>query len=567
MKQLGVSPIGRSLTCRGYTISESTDPSVLLFMRQDPVISTDPEVDQHQVNLTLYRQRQLDGAIITTGGLLCFTIEIICAPALGEIDAILACWNSNFPSSDSEAADLYRLEPLPIKDYDISTVMAHGWGPAVVRTQRSGEQSQVTLQVELDGFAAESWANAFRSKRQIPGGIRFQYNYLRLLPEVNAHIHVDGVRFYESLTEGFSLLDSVPIVLSRAQIEKAWSSFVDQNVIVVLTNVSNPNNTELNQSVRKICISQALLHIFDDLFSPVAIMPDNTDTPNITYSLSWQSHENAKDFDLDLEIVGWTWLKTQGETNFTSLFNQVSRDSVHNIYSETKFPISLTVSGHPMLESVNISWSASEGGLPQIAFFGPKGGTQEYILSSNDPKQVSISYKAQVNFQPAAWPLIEVSDRARVDRGGNHIVLRPGDWVATLNIYLYVLEGDEIAPLKDLSPHDHFVINFNYDGPHLMHPIRSSERISTDEPVEFNFPLDPRGRPGQATVTAFGVMGERLRRSPELSIDVEEGTVFLLVKEQEIELLSATSPFTEASRSMRKLLTTRARPSIRRRFR
>jgi hypothetical protein len=281
--------------------------------------------------------------------------------------------------------------------------------------------------------------------------------------------------------------------------------------------------------------------------------------------MRWQRSSDAIDQDLTMEVVGWTWLTNRCEVSLADLVEPLNRDHIQHLQRETTFPASVTVHGHPLLESVSVAWSASEGTTPHSVVLGAEGGSETFMVSATDPDEVEVRYKAKVNFRPAAWPVIETGGAKRVADGGNRIVLNPGAWLASMQIYLYRREGDQVLPLQELDERDSVVVNTTYEGPHLPAPIKTSEQITPGTPLEIDLPRDPEGRPCQAFIGVYAVLSGRMMRVQDRSVDVEAGPVFLVFDEDGVEVITSETAITESDRAAHRLTSNGARPAVRHR--
>jgi hypothetical protein len=222
------------------------------------------------------------------------------------------------------------------------------------------------------------------------------------------------------------------------------------------------------------------------------------------------------------------------------------------------------VDSDPLLESVALSWTAMLGdqptSVPAAPVFGTEGGNAQYVVTTQTPDDVDIRYTAQVNFLPPKWPVIETNGRNLVRDGGNQILIKPSAWVGRHMIYMYIRDGDRISFTGNEG--DHLVCNVSYSGAHLPNPILASARISPLEPLEFSYPLSPDGARGEAKFSAFGVIGGRMVRATEQTINFDEEAVFILAGPDGVQLVSESSVLAESDTLAQELLRGKGRPIV-----
>lgn len=234
----------------------------------------------------------------------------------------------------------------------------------------------------------------------------------------------------------------------------------------------------------------------------------------------------------------WNWVKADQIVELTTLFEELDRSYINQVYTPTPYPVSIIVRGNAMLQTVALSWSASEG-TPELLVFDSAGGTAEYNLTSLNPDDVIIRYNGKVSFALAKWPVIETSGEATVAQGGNRIVLQPGQWVGRLTFHLIVREGNQIKPATELSKDDYLVVNISYQGSYLRIPVKDSARVTPREPIQFSYLKDPQGRPSQIQFSCFGLIGGHVVRAKEQLINFDD--VFILASKDGIQLGSKRS--------------------------
>jgi hypothetical protein len=328
-----------------------------------------------------------------------------------------------------------------------------------------------------------------------------------------------------------------------------------------------PELEEIRQELVSTFADQARAQLFNSLFEPAPdVEPARAgDTSGLfggaNFAFKYKRAEEVTDLEQTIRFTGWTWLKASMDADLTTLFAELDDSYITEVNTQLSFPASLVIDADPVLENVAVSWSASEGKGPEAPVFGADGGNAVYTVTSQNPDDVEIRYQAKVNFTPPSWPVITTSGRGRVERGGNQIVIKPASWVGRHMIFMFVEQNGMIKLMG--TEEDYLVCNVSYKGPHLPNPIRASARITAFEPIEFSYPLSPSGVLGEAKFSAFGVVGGKLRRSAEQTINFDEEAVFILATEDDIKLVSQASVFPESDNSLAaRLKRARARPII-----
>ncbi|MBD1844832.1 hypothetical protein H6F89_15800 [Cyanobacteria bacterium FACHB-63] len=208
---------------------------------------------------------------------------------------------------------------------------------------------------------------------------------------------------------------------------------------------------------------------------------------------------------------------------------------------ETTIPISITIVGHPLIESVTVAWSADTGMVPKALSFPSTGGTAEAELTSENPAIARIHGQAQVNFAMSNWEIIDWDVIQSVQQGGDRIVIDPGQWIQSLNLQFEIAadEREEKTNRSDL------VINLNWQAPHLSRPVKLSHRLAPNQNWKVPYLLFPEEQT-VFSITAFGVVNQQLIKMPPQSLELDRSqklpsTLILLAKDQELQLFDAMS--------------------------
>jgi hypothetical protein len=136
-------------------------------------------------------------------------------------------------------------------------------------------------------------------------------------------------------------------------------------------------------------------------------------------------------------------------------------------------------------------------------------------------------------------------------------------WVGRQMIHMYVRDGNKIIPPSQLTADDYLVLNVSYMGPHLAAAVRDSATLTPLTPVEFAYPLDPQGRPGEAKFSAFGIIGGEMKRAAEQVIPPEDTAVFILAtRGGKIELVTSQTILNESDELAQTLKLAQGRPLL-----
>jgi hypothetical protein len=172
---------------------------------------------------------------------------------------------------------------------------------------------------------------------------------------------------------------------------------------------------------------------------------------------------------------------------------------------------------------------------------------------------VTVSYTAKIDYSVPQWPIVTTQGSGTVKAGFGNTLIKPGGWVSSTSIYLYVedVATKGIKLIDSGSTDDYLVVNVSYSAPNLAQPLKASSRLSLDTPVMFSYPLDPQGRPGTATFSAFGKVGGKLTFCRDQPITLDESAVFVLVNDTGVRLVSGGAVLGEDDETAKNLLARR----------
>lgn len=553
-EEIGVAMSGVKWDVGRYKLWQSTRPDIILFTPKQPSLALGSN-GRYQCAVSQFRS-QVEDTYKIVGGSAVFTITSAVQHDARAFEELKEQWKTEMNATGPAPHANPRFIPLNIQKgraqvliNELSGAADEAHTDANIGTP-GGTNSFL---VELTEEGAQEWVQGIREGTAIPAGVKMDYEYLRMMPDVGAEVRVHGRRAFRHLSTDLNVSVGGFYYGGSLDIEAAWEKMVrDGTVEVTFIGTGLPPELE---DIRRDMVSsfadQARQQLFDSLFqeAPNVEPAEAGDTSGLfggaNFALKYKKEEEITDLNLELRFKGWTWLRASMDAELTSLFSELDETYVTEVNTQMSFPASVVVDADPQLENVAVSWSASEGKAPESPIFGAEGGNQTYVITSQQPDDVEVRYSAKVNFAPSSWPVIETSGRARIEEGGNQTVIKPASWIGRHMIFMFVQEGEQIKMLD--VENDYLIVNVSYDGPHLSRPISASARITPFEPVEFSYPLSPEAAVGAAKFSAFGVVGGRLRRSAEQPINFDEEAVFILATEDDIQLVSQASVLPERS--------------------
>lgn len=208
---------------------------------------------------------------------------------------------------------------------------------------------------------------------------------------------------------------------------------------------------------------------------------------------------------------------------------------------ERTIPISIAVRGHPLVESVALSWSA-QGMIPQVMRFGTEGGITEATIMSEKCSPVSIRYQAKINFKFPSWGVVEIKQEKSIapeeEQKAESIVLDLGAWIRHLTIQLKVSsESQHIRQRSNNESPNHLIVNLTWKSPSLHQTQKYSGRITPQTPLQFTYLQDPETRDTSATLSGFGVIEGKLVQLTAQAIDLKKDLLLLLTTQNTIQLM------------------------------
>lgn len=557
-EEIGISTAGDHWEIGSFKLWQSTQADVVLYSLQQPAIALDLQTNQLQAGLTVVREWQA-GIDRVVSGTLSFVVSLVPQLSLIAFEQLKQQWREQLSDRGVQNAQSVKFLPLPRRNIQAQIDLDSSVGKVTAPAESSAGET-CTFLIELTKQGAELWMRSLEKKQTSQSEtLRFAYEYPQQFPSVKAEIQVDAKRIYARFTASLHHKEEGKYVGSREEILSVWEQMIRDRQVQI--NFSDPLPSNLDEQYQNLI--NTLIENTNETLLNLLFTSESGSSSEHLYRLKWQKQSEAANFKIQVDIEGgWTWLQGNLSVQLADLFAEVDSRYLNTTYLERSFPVSITVQGDPLLQTVALSWSADNGKLPEAIVFSSEGGKRDYLLSSRNPDVVRISYQAKISFTPAKWSTIEVKNSETVANGGNQIVLRPIDWVRKLMIHLLVREGDRIRPAADLPASDSLIVNLSYQGAHLTAPIKVSARITPIAPVQFTYLIDPQKRPAQLRFSAMGTLNGQLARVAEQSIRAEEMDVYILLDRSRIQLVSRDSILPEDDALAQRLIDGGLRPVI-----
>lgn len=581
-EELGVAMSGTKWEVANYTLWQSTRPDIVLFAPKQPRLAKSSTNGRYQMGMSVHRAQKADGSVGIKGGSAIFTITSAIQHDPRAFEELTNQWKQEMAAMGPAAPQGVRFIPLSTQKGEAVVLIDPSSGtpdPEHNNKDVGTPGGYSSFLVRLTEQGAQEWAHGIRNKKAIPAGVKYSYEYLRMLPDIGATVEVIGSRVFTHLSMALKVSVKYGWFGGSAEINAAWEKMTrNGDVKITFIGAGLPPELEALRSEMVTTFSnQARDQLFKALFEPAPQIQDaqagNTSGAILgaNYAMKWKKQSEATNLNLELRFKGWTWLRTSMDADVTALFHELDESYVNEVPIQVSFPAAVQMDSDPVVASSVMSWSASEGAIPQAPVFGPEGGNQTYTVTSQKPDDVVIRYKAKVNFVPPRWPPIESSGEAKVSAGGNAVVVKPSSWVGRHWIFMFVRDGNRILGPSELDPDDNLVCNVSYSGSHLSSAggtVKDSAKITPLEPLEFSYPLSPKGERGIAKFSAFGVVNGQLLRAKEQTITFQEDAVFILADpknpdpNKRIQLVSQATAIGESDRLASDLLRAGARPIV-----
>src|SRR5262249_5132081 len=147
--------------------------------------------------------------------------------------------------------------------------------------------------------------------------------------------------------------------------------------------------------------AQARELLFNQIFAPKPdVQPAKAgDTHGIfggaNFALKWKKETDTIDLQQTIKFKGWTWLKASMDADLSTLFAKVDASYLTDVQTQQAFPASIVIDSDDMLSDVAVSMSFTEGHSPEAPVFTKLGGNERFVVVSQKPENVGISYTAR----------------------------------------------------------------------------------------------------------------------------------------------------------------------------
>jgi hypothetical protein len=553
-EQPAVATDARHWDVGSYRIWESATPGVLLYARHDVRLATDA---RGRPVASVMRSLAWDGAGYTpTGG-----SAVLGFAGAGPDDAAVLlslqdAWTREVRGGGyagaSPGADP-RYAPLPVRDVAVSADL----DPA--QASLSGEPAGTTLTVDLTAQGALAWAAAIRDHAPVPGTVRLTYSYPQLLPPATALVQVHGRQVYARLASTLAAAPDGELSGTEAQIRAAWADLVRSEAIAV-TLTGSPAGT-LARS-RDDLVDQVRENLFATMFRPLVVTTG--EAPR--YALRWKRAADVPDLPLMVSVEGPSWVTDSLDAGVTQLLSQVPPDAVHDVLPSVSVPVTVYVDASEAVESVGVSVDFGDLRAPEALTFGPAGGHQTFLVTTDRPEQLVVRYRVRADFRSPSWPVLTVdgTTAATVTPQARRadVFVRPDDWLRRHEVWLFMVRGGRLAP-GEWPPEDLVTLTIHYENPAFPGVITDTARIELSSPLSVTVPVPPAGPPGRLTVTALGSLGGQVvRAETELRPD-SDAQLFVLAGDGGLRFVDDSTPLPESDPLGQRLLAARGRPVVR----
>lgn len=574
--QYCVALSGQKWDIGNFTLWQSTDDDVILFSPKQATLARDLNKGRYQTAVSQFRV-QKDGAYKTVGGAALFTISTGIEFDADAYKQIVDQWREEVQKSGRSKSTQPRFMPLVTRKGTMDLLIPEIMGTASQSTIANREfgvvGSKVALLANLTSEGAQALAQAVKNHENTPIGVAVRYEYLQTLPVCSVEIAVNGSRVFNHLSTQLKASYDGWLYGGSIDLQGQWESMVRNGAIVMKViglDALPPGAEEMKQNALNTFIDQAFKNFFPMLFAP---KPDVKAAEagksggwfgGTNFALKWRRESDVSNLSLKMEFGGYTWLKGSMDTGAT-LLSGLDNSYVNEVNTELTFPVLVTVSPDDMVNTVSVSCSAMEDGrpvmIPAADLFGADVPSKSYLITSQKPDKVSITYKAKIDFKNPKFPIIEESGSTTGAKPT--IPLKPSARLGQVDIYLYTYDSD--GKFGSLDEKDELVVNVSVAGTHLKTAIKESARIKPfpdGEPIKFVYPMPVDGSQPVVKFSAFGVINGKLVRAKEQPIALDEASIFIVVDKNGVRLISKEADLPESDPIADRLLSAGTSPVI-----
>ncbi|MGB3612903.1 MAG: hypothetical protein WBA10_03850 [Elainellaceae cyanobacterium] len=549
---------GEKWSVGNVALWQSTDDDVILFAPNQPSLARNLDNNRYQFACSQFRV-QRNGAYKTVGGGALMTLDTGITYDAQVFNQLKEQWREEVLASGRARTSEPRFVPLATRKATAELLIPEISGvpsQATIDNKEFGTiGSHVSLLANLTPEGAQEWMQGIRERKNIVAGVMIRYEYLRAVPASSIRVRINGSRVFRHLSAHLNAGYDGWLYGGSLDIQAEWEKMTRNGAVTVevFGLDSLPGGMEeMRQNIMNTFLEQAFQNFFPMLFEakPDVKPASAGDTGGLfggtNFALKWRKESDVSNLSLNLEFNGFSWMKSAMDADVTTLLAGLDESYINEVNTELTFPLLLNVGADEMVNSVAVSCSASEGSrpvmVPAAAAFGQEGGDEQYLVTTQSPDKVKATYKAKIDFKNPKFPIVEDSGSQMIGSDGT-IVVKPSAFLGRVNIYAYVLDADGNLDLFNVSDNDQLVVNLSVSGSHLRSPVRESARIVPfpfGDAIEFTYPI-PMGSAPQVQFSAFGAIGGKLVRAPKQSIQLEEDSIFIVVQNNKVTLISKES--------------------------
>ena len=463
---------------------------------------------RYQVALNVYREQVAGGGTKVTGGSLAFSITTGVESSPEAFQQLQANWHAATGQASA------RFVPLNVRKGKAQVLLDPKLGSA---DQAHNDMDigtpggAISFLVELTELGALQCQESIQQNRQFPIPLNIDMEYLTLVPPTGAEIKIHGRRVFTHLSAALEVSYDGWFYGGSAKVEAAWEDmYRNGDIEIRIVGDPPPELATMRDKLMQTFLDEGLKRFWDALFVPKPEIPPAQAGSSggwfggANFALKWRSETDVTDLSMTIVFEGWTWLTTRMSADLSPMF----RDLDETIYLTAANPqqavvAALVVDADPMIETVAIAWSASEGIAPQSPVFGKDGGILNYTLYTQHPDSITYAVNAAVNFVPSDWPIISYHQTTKPGTGRTPVSIKLADLIERKDISLYVLGGNQGRN----DPQDHIVLNLTCTGHQFRHPLTDSGKLVPGGNVlEMSYPRHPDGLPTTIKASCFGVV-------------------------------------------------------------
>lgn len=546
-EQFGVANSAAHWDVEGFRLWQSTEPGVILYVPREVRLAKDAE---GRYNATLTQtQRWRVGAYDVTGGSAALCVFADLPPDSDAARRLEDQWTRVVMNMGYKGPMRPRFLPLPVREVRLTVSMDASQGR--VAEDVAGKAESRSAVINLTSTGTREWVRAIRDKAAISGGIRIAYTYPQMMPQVTATATMHGSRTYALLAAALQRAADGTLYGSADDIHALWPSLVRNGAVEI--SVTDSPKTDSRADLIDRLSEEAREQFFEVLFHPYT---------GSSYALRWRGLDDVSDFGMTIAVEGWTWLSASLNGELSALLKALDDSYIHATYDAVSVPVLMVVEPSPTATTIAGSLDFGDVRPPEAPLFSNTGGTQQFLVSTMHPEAVTVTYRLKVNFKPANWPIVEAAGTAPLNADGFKVVVRPELWIRRHTVYMYVRNGSRIVPAAEANPADYLTLTATYQAPYLPSQIRTAARITQQGPIEFSYPVPPGAQPGNATLSAMGVIGGQLVRAASLDVHESDDAIYLLVDGSKINLVGRNAVVSESDALVERLRQSNARPVV-----